>query len=233
MDGKNIDMKETIAFVKKHWKIIVIIIIALLLFGIIFQSGRKISALENKNKLQQEQLLASDKVLKEKEIKYAQDSSEWAQEIARYDTLAQDITQQLDASRTDLKDKGALVRRLLREASSQTPNVSDSIDLLVKSKIDSAAMEFDQLSLKYADLEYNMNELIELQIKKDSVQAEQLNSAYAQVKTLRDAYADVFSKYNLLSKDFSKVAKKVKNKRFLNRVLASGVLAIGTMYLLK
>ena len=226
-------MKKIAAFVVKNWGKIIIAAVIIFLLSIIFKGCGNNKELAKKNKDQYNELVRKDNILKAKEASFAVDSAEKEKVINQYDTLIQDITADLNVSQTDLKAKGRLVRRLLQEAASHDPNISDSIDRLVASKIDSAASEFDQLSLKYASMEYNMSELIEAQIAKDSAQQAQLKAAYDELNIVRAAYANVFYKYNLLQADFNKVAKKVKNRTFLNRVLAAGVLATGTLYLLK
>jgi len=219
--------------IKKHWKEILIVILAILLLWIFFNKNKQLSKLEATNKAVQEQLVLSNQVIQSKDEAYKAKSAEYQKEIDKYDALLQIKNKRLDYVETDLKNKGALVRRLLRDATGQSLVNPDSIDRVVQSKVDSAVAEFDQLAIKYSGMEYLLAEIQELQVQKDSAQSAALRAANAQLDAMRTAYNDVFSKYNLLYKDFQKVSKKVKRKTFLNRVLSAGVLATGTMYLLK
>lgn len=219
--------------IKKYWLPIVLTIAVLILLSILFKGCGDVKELQAKNKELNAQVQAKDKALIEKDKVHAKDSAEKQQEVDRMDTVIKEQQQVIAAKEIDIKAKGALVRRLLKEAGEEVPNLSDSVDRLVASKIDSALSEFDQLSLKYGSLEVAMDELIAAQIKKDSTQKEQLDIAYAQLKVVREGYAEIFTKYNILYKDFQKIAKKTKKARFLNKALALGLLGAGVYGVMK
>ncbi len=140
------------------------------------------------------------------------------------------MTAELEQKQGTVNVYFARVKRLQQSANAVRTDADTTQYAL---KMDSAAKEFDLLSLRYAELEYNMGELIAAQIAKDSTNQEYINSLKLQVESVRNAYQDIFNKYGILQKDYAKTLRKAKGAKFLNRVLSAGVLTVGGILILK
>jgi len=158
------------------------------------------------------------------------ENKEYQESLNQYDTLIKDMTAELEQKQGTVNVYFARVKRLQQSANAVRTDADTTQYAL---KMDSAAKEFDQLSLRYAELEYNMGELIAAQIAKDSTNQEYINSLKSQVESVRNAYQDIFNKYGILQKDYAKTLRKAKGAKFLNRVLSAGVLTVGGILILK
>lgn len=238
--GKNIDMSKIKEFVKQHWRTILIVALGLFLVSVIFRGGCTLEKKEAEKKA----AIEAKKKLEDSLFVLELQNKELQKDVDRYDTLTHALYQQIDQkssellkTRGELKSQGAVVKRLIRDANDMVGNSPDSA---IKSRLDSATSEIDEMSLRFAYMEYmledkdnKIKEKDSLLALKDMARQEQIKIKNDEINKLRNAYADIFAKYNLSLDEFNKLAKKVKRRGFLNRVLASGVLATGTMYLLK
>lgn len=217
-------------FIKKNWLYIVLGIALILLLFILFSSNRKLNEIKDRESaLNAEVAKTNELYLKEKSDR-EKDNKEHEASLNQYDTLIKDMTAELEQKQGTVNVYFARVKRL-QQAANDVRTPADTTQYAMR--MDSAAKEFDMLSLKYAELEYNMGELITSQIAKDSVSQEYIKSLKLQVESVRSAYQDIFTKYGILQKDYAKTMRKAKGAKFLNRVLSGAVLATGGILILK
>lgn len=217
-------------FIKKNWLYIVLGIALILLLFILFSSNKQLNAIRDReNSAKIEVVRINELYLKEKGER-EKENKEYQESLNQYDTLIKDMTAELEQKQGTVNVYFARVKRLQQSANSVRTDADTTQYAL---RMDSAAKEFDQLSLRYAELEYSMGELIAAQIAKDSTNQEYINSLKSQVESVRNAYQDIFNKYGILQKDYAKTLRKAKGAKFLNRVLSAGVLTVGGILILK
>jgi septal ring factor EnvC (AmiA/AmiB activator) len=240
MVGKNINMKDIKEFIKANGRTILIVAIGLFLVSVIFKGGCTVQ----KKDAEKKAAIEAKKKLEDSIFVLELQNKELQKDISRYDTLAQSLSKQLEdrnaelkKTQGELKSQGGIVKRLIRDANSMVGNSPDSA---IRSRLDSATSEIDEMSLRFAYMEYmledkdnKIREKDSLLALKDMARQEQIKIKNDEINKLRNAYADIFAKYNLSLDEFNKIAKKATRRGFLNKVLSSGVLAIGTLYLLK
>ncbi len=219
-------------FFQKHWATLLWLAIIIFLASVLFQQCSGSNEMQAElTKLNKENAELATK-LKKSEEKHRKDSLSAANNISRQDTIISDLYSQLQKTNSDYKVTQQKSNYYLRQAQDLSKKLTDSIGLLVAQKIDSAATEFDNLSLKYASLEYKVTQLTEAIQQKDSIRIAQLKIAYDEAATLRDAYMNILSKYNIVQSQYSAVLKKVKRRGFLNRIFAGvalGSIIYGTL----
>jgi len=217
-------------FIKKNWLYIVLGIALILLLFILFSSNKQLNAIRDReNSAKIEVVRINELYLKEKGER-EKENKEYQESLNQYDTLIKDMTAELEQKQGTVNAYFARVKRLQQSANAVRTDADTTQYAL---RMDSAAKEFDQLSLRYAELEYSMGELIAAQIAKDSTNQEYINSLKSQVESVRNAYQDIFNKYGILQKDYAKTLRKAKGAKFLNRVLSAGVLTVGGILILK
>lgn len=217
-------------FIKKNWLYIVLGIALILLLFILFSSNKQLNAIRDReNSAKIEVVRINELYLKEKGER-EKENKEYQESLNQYDTLIKDMTAELEQKQGTVNVYFARVKRLQQSANAVRTDADTTQYAL---RMDSAAKEFDQLSLRYAELEYSMGELIAAQIAKDSTNQEYINSLKSQVESVRNAYQDIFNKYGILQKDYAKTLRKAKGAKFLNRVLSAGVLTVGGILILK
>ena len=217
-------------FIKKNWLYIVLGIALILLLIIIFNSNKKLNETSDREKAAKIEATKNNELYLKEKGEREKENKEYQESLNQYDTLIKDMTAELEQKQGTVNVYFARVKRLQQSANSVRTDADTTQYAL---KMDSAAKEFDQLSLRYAELEYNMGELIAAQIAKDSTNQEYINSLKLQVESVRNAYQDIFNKYGILQKDYAKTLRKAKGAKFLNRVLSAGVLTVGGILILK
>lgn len=217
-------------FIKKNWLYIVLGIALILLLIIIFNSNKKLNETSDREKAAKIEATKNNELYLKEKGEREKENKEYQESLNQYDTLIKDMTAELEQKQGTVNVYFARVKRLQQSANAVRTDADTTQYAL---KMDSAAKEFDQLSLRYAELEYNMGELIAAQIAKDSTNQEYINSLKSQVESVRNAYQDIFNKYGILQKDYAKTLRKAKGAKFLNRVLSAGVLTVGGILILK
>lgn len=217
-------------FIKKNWLYIVLGIALILLLIIIFNSNKKLNETSDREKAAKIEATKNNELYLKEKGEREKENKEYQESLNQYDTLIKDMTAELEQKQGTVNVYFARVKRLQQSANAVRTDADTTQYAL---KMDSAAKEFDQLSLRYAELEYNMGELIAAQIAKDSTNQEYINSLKLQVESVRNAYQDIFNKYGILQKDYAKTLRKAKGAKFLNRVLSAGVLTVGGILILK
>jgi len=223
-------MKQTLDFIKTYWQQLLLLTALIILLSILFQGCQKERALR-------EEAARNNKLVKQLQAdmaaanaKFTQDSAEHEEVIRQYDTLITDMTAELEQKAGTVRSYFSRIKRL-QDGAIQVKTVADTTEYV--RKMDSAAAEFDQLAEKYVQLEASMDQLITAYSSKDSTQESYIAELKAQLNITRNAYLTVLDKYNLLYKDFGKVARKAKHRQLLNKILAGATLTTGTLLILK
>lgn len=217
-------------FIKKNWLYIVLGIALILLLFILFSSNKQLNAIRDRESSAKAEVAKINELYLKEKGEREKENKEYQESLNQYDTLIKDMTAELEQKQGTVNVYFARVKRLQQSANAVRTDADTTQYAL---KMDSAAKEFDQLSLRYAELEYNMGELIAAQIAKDSTNQEYIASLKSQVESVRNAYQDIFNKYGILQKDYAKTLRKAKGAKFLNRVLSAGVLTVGGILILK
>lgn len=208
----------------------VAIIVILFLLGVIYSSDAELRQTVKENERLNAEVQRIDARMKEREIKFAQDSAEYEQVTRQYDTLIQDMTGEIVQKEHSVRAYIGKIKSL-QVAAAEVKVASDTTEYV--RKMDSAAVEFDNLTERYGQLEANMSELITMYSAKDSAQQRFIEILKAQQEKTKEAYLQVLDRYNILYKDFQQVAKKAKNRKKLNKILAGLVLGAGAAAILK
>ena len=209
---------------KKNWPTFLLIAVILYLITIIFNGCEAEKLLRQEAKASKEYVNKLQADLQKKDQKFKEDSLYMENYLLQYDSIINDLYLQLDEKQGTVNRQFTRIKRLTRQADSVR---LQSDTTAYSRKMDSAAREFDQLALRYADLEKSMDELISAQITKDSTNEAFITALKLQLESTRNAFNDLAGKYNLLYKDFKTVARKSKNRQLLNKILAAGVLGTG------
>lgn len=215
---------------KKNWPTFLLIAVVFYLLTIIFNGCEAEKKLRTEAKASKEYVNKLQADLLKKDIKFRTDSANYEFYLQQYDSIITYLTGELDAKQGTVSRQFTRIKLLTRQADSVRVPADTSA---YSRKMDSAAREFDQLAIKYADLERSMDELISAQISKDSTSEVYISALKIQLEATRIAFADLSGKYNLLYKDFKTVARKSKNRQLLNKILAVGILGTGGALLLK
>mgnify|MGYP000128389724 CR=1 FL=1 len=223
-------MKQTFDFIKFYWQQLLLIITVIILLSIIFQGCEREKALKEQAKADNQAIQKLAREMAESNARFAQDSAEKEAIIKQYDTLILDMTSELEQKEGSVRGYISRIKRL-QDGAIQVKTVSDTTEYV--RKMDSAAAEFDQLAEKYVLLEASMSELITTYSAKDTAQQQYIQILKAQLDKTREAYLEVLEKYNLLYKDFGKVARKARHRQLLNKILAGATLTTGTLLILK
>jgi hypothetical protein len=226
-------MNKAKELIKKYWLKALITAGFVLLVIITFSKCNENKELLKERNAAKEKILEKDRLLQASEVEFTKKDSQKQQEIERKDSAIAAKEKVIAASNSQLKTTTAQLRRILKGASDQPLDLTDSINRLVHFAIDSAISQIDQMSLTIAGLEVQISELENLNIQKDTLQAQQLAAMNLQLRATRDAYLNLLDEYKKVFGDLQKLAKKNKRSKALNKTLAAVAAALGTALILK